>query len=87
MAEARRRPQGIPLYFQGLERSISPNLPAKTGRGSYPLSLAEEFDFSRMGEQVVENTAIADYVWLPISFEGDKPVIHWLDSWRWEDFE
>ena len=49
--------------------------------------LAEEFDFSRMGEQVVENTAIADYVWLPISFEGDKPVIHWLDSWRWEDFE
>lgn len=48
---------------------------------------AEEFDFSRMGEQVVENTAIADYVWLPIRFEGDKPVIHWLDSWRWEDFE
>ena len=39
-AEARRRPQGILLYFQGLERSISPNLPAKTGRGSYPLSLA-----------------------------------------------
>jgi hypothetical protein len=48
---------------------------------------AEEFDFSRMGAQVVENTAIADYVWLPISFEGDKPVIHWLDSWRWEDYE
>lgn len=47
---------------------------------------AEEFDFSRMGEQVVENTAIADYVWLPIRFEGEKPVIHWLDSWRWEDF-
>ncbi len=46
-----------------------------------------EFDFSRMGEQVVENTAIADYVWLPITFEGEKPVIHWLDSWRWEDYE
>ena len=39
-AEARRRLQGILLYFQGLERSISPNLPAKTGRGSNPLSLA-----------------------------------------------
>ena len=38
-AEARRRLQGILLYFQGLERSISPNLPAKTGRGSNPLSL------------------------------------------------
>ena len=46
-----------------------------------------EFDFSRMGEAVVENTAIADYVWLPITFEGEKPVIHWLDSWRWEDYE
>ena len=45
-----------------------------------------EFDFSRMGEQVVENTAIADYVWLPITFEGEKPVIHWLDRWRWEDY-
>ena len=39
LAEARRRPQGILLYFQGLQRSISPNLPAKTGRGSNPLSL------------------------------------------------
>ena len=48
---------------------------------------AEEFDFSRMGEQVVENTAIADYVWLPIRFEGEMPVIDWKDSWRWEDYE
>ena len=39
LAEARRRPQGILLYCQGLERSFSPNLPAKTGRGSNPLSL------------------------------------------------
>ena len=47
----------------------------------------EDFDFSRMGEQPVENTAIADYVWLPIRFEGDMPVIEWKDSWRWEDWE
>jgi hypothetical protein len=38
-AEARRRPQGILSYFQGLERSISPILPAKTDRGSSPLTL------------------------------------------------
>ena len=48
---------------------------------------ADEFDFSRMGGQVVENTAIADYVWLPIRFEGEMPVIDWKDSWRWEDYE
>ena len=35
-AEARRSPQGILLYFQGLERSIGPNLPAQTGRCSSP---------------------------------------------------
>ncbi len=41
-AEARRRPQGILSYFQGLERSISPILPAKTDRGSSPLTLRKE---------------------------------------------
>ena len=48
---------------------------------------ADEFDFSRMGEPVVENTAIADYVWLPIRFDGEMPVIEWKDSWKWEDYE
>jgi Glycosyl hydrolases family 43 len=32
-----------------------------------------------------ENTAIADYVWLPIRFDGDTPRIDWLDEWRVED--
>ena len=47
----------------------------------------KEFDFSRMGEPVVENTSIADYVWLPIRFEGEMPVIDWKDSWKLEDYE
>lgn len=47
----------------------------------------KEFDFSRMGAEVVQNTSIADYVWLPIRFEGDMPVIDWMDCWRWEDYE
>lgn len=29
--------------------------------------------------------ADAGYVWLPIVFEDGKPVIHWMDEWRWED--
>lgn len=33
------------------------------------------------------NTAIADYVWLPIQFEGEKPIIRWYDEWRVEDFD
>ncbi|RPE77807.1 MULTISPECIES: family 43 glycosylhydrolase [unclassified Frondihabitans] len=33
-----------------------------------------------------ENTAIADYVWLPIRFDGDIPEIEWLEEWRVEDY-
>jgi hypothetical protein len=32
------------------------------------------------------NTSIADYVWLPLRFEGEKVYINWLDEWRLEDF-
>jgi hypothetical protein len=32
------------------------------------------------------NTAEADYVWLPIEFDGDRPIIRWRDEWRVEDF-
>ena len=27
-------------------------------------------------------TRIADYVWLPIEWDGDKPVIRWQKMWR-----
>ena len=33
------------------------------------------------------NTSIADYVWLPIKFDGDTPYIEWYDDWKVEDFE
>lgn len=39
-----------------------------------------------MGEPVIENTAIADYVWLPILFDGDRPYIKWMDTWSLDDF-
>lgn len=33
------------------------------------------------------NTSIADYVWLPLRFEGDAVRIEWLDEWSPDDFE
>lgn len=33
------------------------------------------------------DTAIADYVWLPVKFDGDMPYLEWEDEWRIEDFE
>ncbi len=47
----------------------------------------KSFDFSRMGEPIVENTSIADYVWLPLRFEGENVVIDWKDEWRIEEYE
>ncbi len=45
-------------------------------------------------KKVVENTSIADYVWLPLRFEpptAENPdgmvYIDWLDEWKWEDWE
>lgn len=33
-----------------------------------------------------EDTAHADYVWLPIRFDGEYPVIDWLAEWSPDDF-
>lgn len=33
------------------------------------------------------NTSVADYVWLPLVFEGDVPTIAWRESWRLDEFE
>ena len=34
-----------------------------------------------------ENTCKSRYVWLPIEWEGDKPVIRWRGEWRVEDLK
>ena len=51
------------------------------------------YDFSK-AKRPVENTSIADYVWLPLTFtEPDeahpygKVEIHWRDEWSLDDFE
>lgn len=33
------------------------------------------------------NTSAADYVWLPLRFDGDRVLIDWKGEWRLEDYE
>ena len=33
------------------------------------------------------DTSKATYVWLPIRFDGEQPVIDWTDEWRLEDYQ
>ncbi|KUO18134.1 family 43 glycosylhydrolase [Streptomyces dysideae] len=32
------------------------------------------------------DTSIADYVWLPFRFEGERAILDWHDEWRIEDY-
>ncbi|NLF31795.1 MAG: family 43 glycosylhydrolase [Planctomycetes bacterium] len=33
-----------------------------------------------------QNTSVADYVWLPVRFDGDMAYLDWRDEWRIEEF-
>lgn len=33
-----------------------------------------------------ENTCESRYVWLPVEWDGDKPILRWYDEWKIEDF-
>ena len=35
----------------------------------------------------VENTSLADYVWLPFRFQGEMGFLDWRGQWRLEEFE
>jgi hypothetical protein len=40
-----------------------------------------------MEEFAEVDTSIADYVWLPLVFDGDRPTIVWRDEWSLDEFE
>lgn len=38
-------------------------------------------------EDLIEvDTSIADYVWLPLRFDGERALLDWHDEWRIEDY-
>lgn len=68
----------LPRYTEDSSRAIA--------------AFTEHFAPGRDGDEPMEelahvDTSIADYVWLPIRFDGDRPVIEWRDEWRTEEFE
>ncbi|MCR2783544.1 MULTISPECIES: family 43 glycosylhydrolase [unclassified Microbacterium] len=93
-----KHPQKQDLYIALADRWL-PQLPvgmpnvydsvAARMRGEAPKStdVAPGVFAAAMAAGSGENTAIADYVWLPIQFDGDRPYIQWLDEWRVDDFD
>ena len=74
---------------KGREKRYAAEMRAKIARHTGPLSekLLRPTDKKHIPEDGKANTSMSDYVWLPIRFEGDKPVIDWQDEWRIEDYE
>lgn len=48
----------------------------------YKATLEEMTEFSKAPQLETADTSRADYVWLPLRFEGEVPSIAWLDSWQ-----
>lgn len=52
------------------------------------LTEAEKMEvYMQVAEMPKEDTKNANYVWLPITFVNEMPVIEWKNEWRWEDYE
>lgn len=47
----------------------------------------DENKVKALGDDLKRNTAIADYVWLPLRFDGEKVYIDWKEEWRIEDYD
>ena len=63
--------------ISGMERHFKDYQPDTTPRKAAPLPGTEQ--------RHRENTSISRYVWLPIEWQGGKPVIRWRKSWRPEE--
>ncbi len=49
---------------------------------------SEEFVFSPEDAKDMRiNSSCSDYVWLPLTFEGEQVKIYWQDEWKTEDYE
>ena len=58
---------------------------ARQSDKSYKPSLANYLTVAGAPFLGTANTSIAEYVWLPMGFEGEMPVIDWNDEWIIEE--
>lgn len=63
--------------ISGMERHFRDYKPDLEPKEAMPLPETEQCH--------KENTAASRYVWLPIEWQGEKPVIRWQKEWRLED--
>lgn len=91
-----RHPRYEDLYIAMADRWLNDLTPDKpTGveyyaalfDENYPMTPERRTELRNMSSREItaRNTAMAEYVWLPIVFENDVPKIYWSDEWTIED--
>lgn len=53
---------------------------------SNPNAPKDKIPYDVLASMPKTDTRVADYVWLPIRFDGDMAYIDWKDEWRVEDY-
>ena len=48
----------------------------------YQASDAERREIYAANKLEEANTAIADYVWLPVDWKNGQPVLRWREAWK-----
>lgn len=66
-----------------IERSIASHFEPDR----YQVSLEEKKALVESPMMASADTSVADYVWLPLEFDGERVSITWKESWRLEDYE
>lgn len=70
-------------YLKLIEKAMSGDRHADLIKPDKSVRPAGKLSGKRMRHP--ENTSISRYVWLPIEWEHDKPMIRWYNEWKWED--
>ena len=55
-------------------------------RDRYRATMKEKLALLKTPMMAKANTSVADYVWLPITWDGDRLQLRWRDEWRIDDF-
>jgi len=86
-----RHPQKKDLYIALADRwltDLPEQLPDIEGafREAFAYENSDNTKIRELNNLTVQNTSLADYVWLPIRFDGDMAYLDWHDEWRIEDY-
>lgn len=79
----------VPEYMLDAERVdlIERGIASHYEPEKYPMTEEEKQELLNSPMLESANTSIADYVWLPLHFDGENVQIAWREEWRLEDFE